>query len=60
MRRFMILASVKSKNRSGSTLIVCEQLNRKCYMVELDPHYFDVILQRWEKFTGKKAVLIND
>lgn len=42
---------------SGSTLIACEQLNRKCYMVELDPHYCDVILQRWETFTGRKAVL---
>ena len=44
---------------SGSTLIACEQLNRKCYMCELDPHYCDVILQRWEKFTGEKAVLLN-
>ena len=44
---------------SGSTLIACEQLNRKCYMCELDEHYCDVILQRWENFTGKKAVLIN-
>ena len=40
---------------SGSTLIACEQLNRKCYMMELDPHYCDVILARWEKFTGEKA-----
>lgn len=45
---------------SGSTLIACEQLNRKCYMMELDPHYIDVIIQRWENFTGKKAVKIND
>ena len=45
---------------SGSTLIACEQLNRKCYMCELDPHYVDVIIDRWEKFTGKKAVLLND
>lgn len=44
---------------SGSTLIACEQLNRKCYMMELDPHYIDVIIQRWEQFTGKKAVLLN-
>lgn len=40
---------------SGSTLIACEQLNRKCYMMELDPHYCDVIIARWEKLTGKKA-----
>ena len=41
---------------SGSTLIACEQLNRKCYMMELDPLYVDVILDRWEKFTGEKAI----
>ena len=44
---------------SGSTLIACEQLNRKCYMMELDPHYIDVIIQRWENFTGEKAVKIQ-
>lgn len=44
---------------SGSTLIACEQLNRKCYMMELDPHYVDVIIARWENFTGKKAVKLN-
>ena len=41
---------------SGSTLIACEQLNRKCYMCELGPKYCDVIIERWEKLTGKKAV----
>lgn len=41
---------------SGSTLIACEQLDRKCYMMELDPKYTDVIIKRWEKFTGEKAV----
>ena len=45
---------------SGSTLIACEQLGRKCYMCELDPHYVDVIINRWEKFTGKQAQLINE
>lgn len=45
---------------SGSTLIACEQLNRKCYMMELDPHYVDVIIARWENFTGKKAVKLNN
>ena len=44
---------------SGSTLIACEQLNRKCYMCELDPRYCDVIVKRWENFTGKKAVKLN-
>lgn len=42
---------------SGSTLIACEKTNRKCFMMELDPHYCDVIVARWEKYTGKKAVL---
>ena len=40
---------------SGSTLIACEQLGRKCYICELDPKYCDVILQRWENLTGKDA-----
>lgn len=45
---------------SGSTLIACEQLNRTCYMMELDPKYIDVIINRWEQFTGKKAVLVGE
>ena len=45
---------------SGSTLIACEQLDRTCYMMELDPKYCDVIIKRWETLTGEKAVLIND
>jgi site-specific DNA-methyltransferase (adenine-specific) len=45
---------------SGSTLIACEQLGRTCYMNELDPKYVDVIINRWEQFTGKKATLLND
>ena len=44
---------------SGSTLIACEQLDRTCYMMELDPKYVDVIIKRWENFTGEKAVLLN-
>ena len=44
---------------SGSTLIACEQLNRQCFMMELDPRYVDVIIDRWEKHTGKKAVKLN-
>lgn len=44
---------------SGSTLIACEQLGRKCYMMELDPHFCDVIIQRWENFTGRKAELLK-
>ena len=45
---------------SGSTLIACEQLNRKCFMMELDERYCDVIIQRWENLTGNKAELINE
>ena len=44
---------------SGSTLIACEQLNRNCYMMELDPYYCQVIINRWEQYTGKKATKIN-
>lgn len=44
---------------SGSTLIACEQLKKKCYMMELDPKYVDVIIARWEEFTGETAVLLN-
>lgn len=40
---------------SGTTLIAAEQLGRTCYMMELDPHYCEVILQRWENMTGQKA-----
>jgi len=42
---------------SGSTLIGAEQTGRKAFVMELDPKYCDVIVQRWEEFTGKKAVL---
>ncbi len=44
---------------SGSTLIACEKTNRKCYGMEIDPLYVQVIVDRWEKFTGKKAVKIS-
>ena len=40
---------------SGTTLMAAEQTKRKCRMMELDPKYVDVIIDRWEKFTGKKA-----
>lgn len=45
---------------SGTTLIACEQLGRTCYMMEIDPHYAQVIIDRWEKLTGEKAELIDD
>lgn len=63
---YQITNSSKSKDKvldifggSGSTLIACEQLNRKCYMMELDEHYCDVIIDRWQKLTGKTAVKIE-
>ncbi|MFO7957992.1 MAG: DNA methyltransferase [Candidatus Brocadiia bacterium] len=40
---------------SGSTLIGCEQTGRHCYLMEIDALYCDVIVQRWEEFTGRKA-----
>lgn len=43
-------------NGSGSTMIACEQLNRKCYAIELDPKFVDVAIKRWEQFTGQKAI----
>lgn len=42
---------------SGTTLIAAEQMNRMCYMMELDPRYCDVIIKRWENLTGEKAIL---
>lgn len=44
---------------SGSTLIACEQMGKTAYTMELDPRFVDVIIARWEQFTGKKAVLLN-
>lgn len=44
---------------SGTTIIAAEQTNRKCFMMEIDPHYCDVIIDRWEQFTGKKAKKIE-
>jgi len=45
---------------SGSTMIACEKLGRQARMMELDPKYCDVIIKRWEDFTGKKAVLLTN
>mgnify|MGYP006319258651 FL=1 len=44
---------------SGSTLIACEKTGRKCYGMELDPHYCSVIIKRWQDFTGKTASLVT-
>tara|TARA_R100001086_G_scaffold6445_1_gene3977 strand:- start:8309 stop:9499 length:1191 start_codon:yes stop_codon:yes gene_type:complete len=45
---------------SGSTLIACEKTNRKCYGMEIDTHYCDVIVKRWEEYTGNKAERIKN
>lgn len=45
---------------SGTTIIACEQLERKARVLELDPHYCDVIINRWEQFSGKKAERITE
>lgn len=63
--RLVMNSSLKGENvldcfgGSGSTLIACEQLMRPCYMMELDPRYVDVIIDRWEKLTGGKAELVH-
>jgi DNA modification methylase len=44
---------------SGSTLIACEKTGRICFMMELDPHYCSVIIERWQQFTGLKAELVG-
>lgn len=44
---------------SGSTMIACEQLGRRCFTMEYDPHYADVIIDRWEQFTGREAVKVS-
>ena len=41
---------------SGTTLIACEKTNRRCFGMEIDPHYCSVIIKRWEEYTGLKAV----
>lgn len=45
---------------SGTTMIACEQNGRHAYLMELDPKYADVIITRWEEFTGKKAELVQE
>ena len=63
--RFILNSSAKGDTvadifgGSGTTLMACEQLGRKCRMMEMDPGYCDVIIARWEAFTGRKAVRIN-
>ena len=42
---------------SGTTMVACEKTNRKAYLMELDPKYCDVIINRWQTLTGKEAVL---
>jgi DNA modification methylase len=44
---------------SGSTLIACEKNNRRCFSIDINPSYCDVIIERWEKYSGKQAVKLN-
>jgi site-specific DNA-methyltransferase (adenine-specific) len=44
---------------SGTCIMACEQDGRRCFSMELDPRYVDAIIDRWETFTGGKAVLLN-
>ncbi len=44
---------------SGTTMMAAEQLGRKAYLMELNPHYVDAILYRWEQYTGKNAVRVD-
>jgi DNA modification methylase len=44
---------------SGSTLIACEKIHRRCYMMEIEPHYCDVIIKRYEEYTGRTAERLN-
>ena len=44
---------------SGSTLMAAERTGRRCYMSELDPHYIDVIIKRWEDYTGNQAIKVR-
>lgn len=60
VEKFAKKSVLDSFGGTGTTLIACEQLHRKCYMCELDPHYVDVIIARWEKLTGRKAELIEE
>lgn len=56
IKRFSHKSVLDCFGGTGTTLIAAEQLGRKCFMMELDPHYCDVIIARWEKLTGQKAI----
>ncbi len=45
---------------SGTTLIACEQLGRRCLAMEIEPKYCDVVVQRWETYTKRKAELVRE
>ena len=45
---------------SGTTLIAADQLSRRCFAIELEPRYVQVAIDRWEAFTGLKAVKVGD
>ncbi len=45
---------------SGTTLIACEQMGRRCRIMEKDPRYADVIIKRWEEYTGRQAERVDE
>lgn len=59
IKRFSDTSVLDCFGGTGTTLMAAEQLGRKCYMIELDPYYCDIIINRWEKLTGHKAVKIG-
>ena len=66
MIKYQITNSTKKNNivldnflGSGTTLIACEKSNRVCYGMELDPYFCDVIINRWEQYTGQTAEKIK-
>ncbi|MBA3895487.1 MAG: site-specific DNA-methyltransferase [Gemmatimonadales bacterium] len=44
------------RHDSGTTLIAAERLDRRCHGMEIDPRYASIIIERWERFTGREAV----
>ena len=56
---YLLKTGLRRSTRSGTTMIAAEQLGRKACLMELDERYADVIIERYEKFTGKKAQRIR-
>lgn len=59
LRELIVMPQSARTTSSSAEICACEQLNRKCLMMEYDPHYCDVIIARWEKLTGETAIKIE-